>query len=73
MSAADFYVDTTDIFKSVKSGTEVLDIDKESDLFDKLGRKATNYHPGLFEWTHFRAQVDGNFMFILVKNIIEKL
>ena len=37
------------------------------------GRIATNYHIGLFEWTHFKALGNANLIFILVKNVIEKL
>ncbi len=30
--------------------------ESERDEFIKDGRVAINYHPGLFEWTHFRAE-----------------
>ena len=44
MSSADFYVDTSDIFKNVKSDEEILDVDDEAEAFEKQGRKAVHYH-----------------------------
>ena len=43
-----------DIFRT-REGQDEINVDRERDEFVKEGRKAINYHPGLFEWTHFRA------------------
>jgi hypothetical protein len=44
-----------DIFRNNRDGEGEITVDKERKEFVKEERVAKNYHPGLFEWTHFRA------------------